>query len=69
MPNKIKNFKDAYKYFKKGKEATVEIQVDGGINETTAKICVEAGSTTLISGSYLFNAADMKSAVALLKEV
>jgi len=30
------------------------IQVDGGINETTAKWCKEAGATVLVAGSYIF---------------
>lgn len=31
------------------------IAVDGGINQTTGKICVEAGASRLISTSYLFS--------------
>lgn len=34
---------------------TVDIQVDGGINEETGKLCVEAGATVLVAGSYVFN--------------
>lgn len=30
------------------------LAIDGGINETTAKLCKEAGANTLISGSYIF---------------
>ena len=35
--------------------ATVDIQVDGGIVEETGKMCVEAGATGLVAGSYVFN--------------
>ena len=35
--------------------ATVDIQVDGGIVEETGKMCVEAGATVLVAGSYVFN--------------
>jgi ribulose-phosphate 3-epimerase len=38
----------------------VEIEVDGGINPTTAKQAVEAGATVLAAGSALFCAADMR---------
>ncbi len=35
--------------------ATVDIQVDGGIVEETGRMCVEAGATVLVAGSYVFN--------------
>jgi ribulose-phosphate 3-epimerase len=31
-----------------------EIEVDGGINETTGKQCRDAGATVLVAGSYVF---------------
>lgn len=45
----------------------VEIEVDGGINEQTARLCAEAGATVLVAGSFLFNAPDIKAAVEDLK--
>lgn len=35
--------------------STVDIQVDGGIVEETGKMCVEAGATVLVAGSYVFS--------------
>ena len=35
--------------------STVDIQFDGGIVEETGKMCVEAGATVLVAGSYVFN--------------
>ncbi len=32
----------------------VEIEVDGGINQDTAKLCKEAGANVLVAGSYVF---------------
>lgn len=46
----------------------VLIQVDGGINNETARIVSEAGADVLVSGSYLFKADDMALAAAALKE-
>lgn len=43
---------------------SVEIQVDGGINATTAVTAAEAGATIAVMGSALFNAADPKDLVA-----
>jgi|GEM_PF-895274 len=31
------------------------IAVDGGINDSTAALCIEAGADYLVSGSYLLN--------------
>jgi len=31
------------------------IVVDGGINETTGKLCADAGADVLVAGSYVFN--------------
>ena len=44
----------------------LDIQVDGGINETTGKLCVEAGANVLVAGSYVFGASDPAAAVRSL---
>ncbi|MCM1231634.1 MAG: ribulose-phosphate 3-epimerase [Ruminococcus flavefaciens] len=44
------------------------IQVDGGIDDRTAPVVKSAGADVLVSGSYLFKAQDMGSAVGKLKE-
>src|SRR3989344_1066839 len=36
------------------------IEVDGGINPETAKQCIEAGASILVSGSYIFNSKNIK---------
>ena len=51
----------------KRQNLNVEIEVDGGINEQTARLCAEAGATVLVAGSILFNAPDIKAAVEGLK--
>lgn len=45
----------------------VDIQVDGGINDKTAKLVVEAGANVLVAGSYVYGAADTAKAIASLK--
>ena len=45
----------------------LNIQVDGGINAETAKLCREAGSDFLVSGSYLLGAEDPAAACKLLR--
>ena len=44
------------------------IEVDGGVNEETAKALVEAGADILVAGSYVFGDADRKEAVRQLKQ-
>lgn len=44
------------------------IQVDGGINKDTARICKDLGATSLVAGSYIFNATDMSEAIETLKD-
>ncbi len=47
----------------------LDIQVDGGIDDKTAKECVKAGANLLVSGSYLYQASNMKEAVQKLRGV
>jgi ribulose-phosphate 3-epimerase len=45
----------------------VELEVDGGVNCQTAKLCVEAGANVLVAGSAIFNEVDRKLAINQLK--
>lgn len=44
------------------------IQVDGGINLETAKLCAEAGATSFVAGTHLYSQPDMKQAIASLRQ-
>ena len=43
------------------------IQVDGGINADTAKICVSKGANSLVAGNYIYKSNDIKAAVESLR--
>ena len=45
-----------------------EIEVDGGINDETAKVCIEAGATVLVAGSYVYGASDAGQQITNLKQ-
>lgn len=45
----------------------LEIEVDGGVNEETAKLCIEAGANVLVAGSAVFNKEDRGTAIASLR--
>lgn len=47
---------------------SIEIEIDGGINEETIKPCVEAGATVLVAGSAIYNAPDKGKALQAIKE-
>jgi ribulose-phosphate 3-epimerase len=42
------------------------IEVDGGINNQTAKVCINAGVDVLVSGSYIFSSKDIKESLKTL---
>lgn len=44
------------------------IQVDGGINDQTAKICRELGANSLVAGSYIFKSTNIEDAIESLKK-
>lgn len=45
-----------------------ELEVDGGVNERTAKICTSAGANVLVAGSAYFKAADKAAFVRAVKQ-
>lgn len=49
------------------KDNPIQIEVDGGIDATTAPEALQAGTDILVSGSYLFQQKDMKTAIAELR--
>ncbi len=44
----------------------VIIQVDGGINNLTGKVCKSLGATSLVAGSYIYGSDDYKQAIESL---
>ena len=45
----------------------VEIEIDGGVNPETARLCVERGATVLVAGSAIYNKEDRKQAIAEIR--
>ena len=45
----------------------VDVSVDGGINAETGARCAAAGANVLLAGSFLFQAADMRDAIANMR--
>lgn len=51
----------------KERDLAVDIQVDGGINDKTAKLITAAGANILVAGSYVYGAEDVAQAIASLR--
>lgn len=49
------------------KSEDIIIQVDGGINEETARICKNYGANSLVAGSYIYKSDDIEKAILSLK--
>ncbi|MBH0167685.1 ribulose-phosphate 3-epimerase [Fictibacillus sp. 18YEL24] len=47
----------------------VEIEVDGGVNPKTARLCVEAGANVLVAGSAIYGKKDLKGAIEAIRGV
>lgn len=45
------------------------IEVDGGINKETSKLCIEAGADALVAGTFVFKSSDRKSAIRALRNL
>jgi ribulose-phosphate 3-epimerase len=45
----------------------IDIQVDGGIQEETARLCKQAGANILVAGTSIFKAKDRKAAIESLR--
>lgn len=44
------------------------IEVDGGITDETARLCVEAGANVLVAGTYLYRDVEMAEGIIKLKD-
>lgn len=45
----------------------VEIEIDGGVNPQTARLCEQAGASVLVAGSAVFNQKDRAQAIAAIR--
>lgn len=65
MKNSISKIRELRKFIDENRLGTL-IEVDGGIQDETAKLVIDAGADILVSGSYLFNSEDFNKAVESL---
>ena len=65
MPNSLDKIKKL-KQIKETNNYKFDIQIDGGINETTSNSPKDAGASNLVAGSYIFKVDDYNSRVQTL---
>ena len=53
LSDQIKKIESISNYIKEN-NLDVDIEIDGGINYETGKLCVDAGADILVAGSFLF---------------
>jgi len=63
MMEKVKRARD----WREAQQATLHIEVDGGINAETAKLSVENGANILVAGTTIFRTDDYARAIADLR--
>ncbi|MDA0902186.1 MAG: ribulose-phosphate 3-epimerase [Proteobacteria bacterium] len=61
---KIRNIRQ--KITKSGRD--IDLEVDGGINDSTAKQVIEAGANVLVAGSYVFSNKDYAAAISKIRQ-
>lgn len=66
IPDAVSKIAEAYKLIEE-EELGIMIEVDGGINAETGKICAERGANILAAGSSIFGAPNRKKALEALK--
>ncbi|MEI8300272.1 MAG: ribulose-phosphate 3-epimerase [Chlamydiota bacterium] len=64
--DKIRFTRQIYEQYRTKDSPELDIQVDGGIDDKTAPLCVEAGANNLVAGTYLFKG-DMAARIQKLK--
>ena len=62
----MSNCADKIPYIRENSTENLIIQVDGGINADTAKICTEKGANSLVAGNYVYKSADINAAIQSL---
>ena len=67
LDSQISKIKSIKAYLKK-KDKSIQIGVDGGINPNTSKLCVEAGATNLVVGSFLSKSSNISYACQRIKD-
>lgn len=68
MPNVLPKLTAIRQELRKQNISSVDIMVDGGINDKTAIECAKAGANMFVAGTWLFAADDMEARITEMRE-
>lgn len=54
-------------FIRKNAKSELILQVDGGINGKTAKVCTNKGANSLVAGSYIYHSDNIQNAIERLR--
>ena len=67
LSDQVNKIESISKYLKEN-NLNVDIEIDGGINYETGKVCVDAGANILVAGSFLFKQSSLVMATNKLND-
>ncbi len=67
IPETLEKVKELKKYITE-RNIDIDIEVDGGINDSTANLAIDAGANILVMGNYLISSENIKEAIRKIKE-
>ena len=67
LSDQVNKIKSISKYIRKN-NLNVDIEIDGGVNYETGKLCVDAGANILVAGSFLFKQSSLIMATNKLND-
>jgi len=67
MNDQIKKIEGISKYIKNN-NLKVDVEIDGGVNYETGKLCIQAGANILVAGSFLFKQESLITATNKLND-
>ncbi|NGQ93820.1 ribulose-phosphate 3-epimerase [Brevibacillus sp. SYP-B805] len=67
IPGVLRKVKELRRMLDERGLSHVEIEIDGGVNPETARLCEAAGATILVAGNAVFNQPDRGQAIAAIR--
>ena len=67
LSNQVNKIESISKYIREN-NLNVDIEIDGGVNYETGKLCVDAGANILVAGSFLFKQSSLTMATNKLND-
>ncbi|WP_409306011.1 ribulose-phosphate 3-epimerase [Peribacillus sp. SCS-155] len=66
IPSVLRKIKQVA-FLARKRKLKIDIEVDGGVNSETAKLCIAAGANVLVAGSAIYNQQDRSKAIAAIR--